>query len=460
MLPRTLITIALLAVSLSAAAMSADQSRLIRRASGVPEEDSAGAAPLRSLGLYDLYALAVRNTERMKIEAENVEQAIARKNQAIGSFLPRVSLRAAKVFPEDAETLSSFATIRTGVYLIARQPIFTGLDEWTRYRGAVPDLRMQQFNARFAASRLLFDVSYAFFRVLQIEKSLASRTEILRLYGRNIQELRRRVHLGKSRQSDVLRTQSQIHKIEADILAFTNELERARLDLSTITGIDIGKRELRETADPPRPLPVAENMRAYVEDRWDVRAAVESVAYAKTRVLAAKGGHLPQVYVEGGYRFYQPEDIKKGPDYFVAIGADFPIFAGLTVVSKTREAESAMRQAELRLRQARRIARQDIIDSNQSYETSTREIEAYRKALATADENYRTVLRDYRLNLVSVLDVFSALTTLQSAREDFDRVSLQHRLNRIRLGIAVNEFAAGGIDTLRRISAPIGGTGR
>jgi outer membrane protein TolC len=61
-------------------------------------------------------------------------------------------------------------------------------------------------------------------------------------------------------------------------------------------------------------------------------------------------------------------------------------------------------------------------------------------------------MREYRLNLVAILDVFTALTSLYNAREDYETTKLQNSLNRIRLGIAVGEFSGTDIQQLRERS--------
>lgn len=221
-----------------------------------------------------------------------------------------------------------------------------------------------------------------------------------------------------------------------------------------------------------------------VENRWDVKVAKAQMEYAKSGVLAAYGLHLPSVYFEGNYFLYQGQQSKTSQwksslqngislnsmssggtgwlsnylnggkptrtrDYYFSLGAEMPIFGGDITFAKVREANSIKRQADLNLSQTMRFARQDVIDSFQIWESSKIEIEAYRKALASAEENYRVVTGEYRLNLVTILDVLTTLTALQSAKEDYERAQLQFKLNRIKLGIAANEFSGGRIRALK-----------
>jgi outer membrane protein TolC len=59
------------------------------------------------------------------------------------------------------------------------------------------------------------------------------------------------------------------------------------------------------------------------------------------------------------------------------------------------------------------------------------------------------VMGEYKLNLVTILDVLTSLTDLQSARNDYDRARLQIKLNRIRLAVSINEFSGNKIGMLR-----------
>jgi hypothetical protein len=70
------------------------------------------------------------------------------------------------------------------------------------------------------------------------------------------------------------------------------------------------------------------------------------------------------------------------------------------------------------------------------------------------------ILAEYRLNLTSILDVLTALSALQTARDDYERIVLQHRINRIRLGVATNEFSGDGIHSLKKAIDAVGDAGR
>ena len=127
----------LLSVSIAASlyAVDDDVKKMIRRATGITDEDVKTASGKKDITLFDAFALAVHKTERMAIEGENAIQAEERKLQAIESFLPYVSLRANKAFPEPDTRYVNLA--RSAVSLYLRQPIVTGLKEASQIKAKV-----------------------------------------------------------------------------------------------------------------------------------------------------------------------------------------------------------------------------------------------------------------------------------------------------------------------------------
>lgn len=474
------ITAAAMALLFLAAALYAidnDVKKLLRKSTGITDDDVRTASAKKEITLFDAFALAVLRTERMAIEGENSIQAYERKLQAVESFLPYFSLRANKVFPAPDSRYISLA--RSAVSLYLRQPIITGLKEVSQIKAAWSDRKIQEYRLYNSSSQLLMDVGAAYYSVLLVERDLKNNEELLILYQKMLNEIRRRVDIGRSRQSEILRTNAQIYALQAHIKSLRTSLDHAKLVFATLTGIE-SEYTLADSANLREPAFTPQDTAKIVETRWDVKAAKEQVEFSKSGVLYAYGTHLPNAYLEGSYVLYQEALYKsdknkqmtqlalssnpfmsmatsrlnngnptKTRDYYFSIGAELPILGGDITFAKVREANSKKRQADLSYSQAIRFARQDIVDSYQTWESSKVELEAYRKALASSEQNYQVVSGEYRMNQVTILDVLTALTALQSARDDYERSLLQMKLNRMRLGVAVNEFSGDNIRALR-----------
>jgi outer membrane protein len=462
-----------LCAALGAAAAPPDSvMKMLHRVTGVTGDDVAASRAAKELALFDAYALSVFNTETMSIEGENSVQAALEREQAVTSFLPRLSLKANKAFPEQKKNWSSLA--RSAVSLNARLPLLTGLDEASRIKASVSGVKLRELELYNSAGRLLDEVASAYYGVLLLRQGLRNGEQVLGLHTQMIAELRRRVDIGRSRQSDLQRTRSQMYALEAQIKSLRNSLSHAEMALGSLTGAPAGA-ALRDAADLPAPAYALADEAVVMEKRWDVKAAREQVEQAKAGLLSAYGQHLPSAYIEGSYMLYQekpkstltdrtmdamrltsPSSVLSSSysktryrDYFISFGVELPILGNDITFAKVRQAHSVKRQADLGLSKTTRLARQDFIDSYRTWESSVGELAAYRQALASAEENYRLVAAEYRMNQVTILDVLTSLTSLQGARDDFERARLQGRLDRVRLGIAAGEFYGDNIRALR-----------
>ncbi|HOO73446.1 MAG TPA: TolC family protein [Spirochaetota bacterium] len=452
---------AVIALTLCAPASPEPQKNLremLFKCSGITEADVKGASSAEKIGLFGLYALSVSGTERLAIEGEAAIQADYKKWQALGKLFPSVSFKTTRYLMDEKTAGSSF---KSYLNLYARQNLISGLDDYAQIKLSTHNVRQKEYSLNDAAGKLLLDVAIVYLQTMQIDRTLKNRKDVLEYYRGIAAELQRRVAVGRSRKSELLRTNSQIYKLEAEIEQMQNQYCSIRLALGTLTGLsrevifeDVTDIPPTESLFPdPETSPGAENapdLSRLVDSRFDVRAAAEEVSVAKAEYLMAMRGNLPSVYLEGYYRLYHED--KTGPDYYGALGAELPLVDGGVTVAKIKEAESLKRQAELRLSQVRRAALQEIQDAFATYRSSIHEMGSFKKALDAAEGDYRAVVREYGLNLVTLLDVFNALTDLASSRDDYQQSVLNHCLSRIRLGVATGEFPGKGISLLRNCS--------
>lgn len=404
----------------------------LQEASGVTTRQVLSAKNSEALTLWEVYALAVDRTERLPQRAEGLEQSYARRQQDTGSILPRLSLRGGAQIQDGADDPVKSLAVN------ARQPLLTGLNEVAALKGAPHEIDQRRHELRHEAGRLLLDVTRAFYTVLQLEESRRSNAAIRELTEKQTAELRRRVNLGRSRPSEMLTVKAQLARLDAQLLDVEDRLSQQRETLALLSGIG-PEQALKETEAPQGvdfPLSRAEDE---AEHRADVAAAKSAVKVAEAQVLAAQGGHLPSLALDGNYYLHRDgtlSDVK----WDAGLSLDLPLFSGGSVNGRVREAQSRKRQAELAHSTVVRQARQEIRASYRSLEAALKEVEAYDKALKAAQENYDVIAREFRLNLVTHLDVLRALSDLETAKDNYRRVRYQALVDRIWLGVAVGRL--------------------
>jgi outer membrane protein TolC len=104
--------------------------------------------------------------------------------------------------------------------------------------------------------------------------------------------------------------------------------------------------------------------------------------------------------------------------------------------SRVSEAVSQQTQAELSLSQIRRQAEEEIRSAHQSVVYDRLQLDALEKATVAARKNYEAQRHDYRLGLVTNLDVLQALTAYQENQRALDRARFTEKTDYLMLQAA------------------------
>ena len=379
-----------------------------------------GAAELENrpgrLTLADSYRMALKQSEEIALRGEFIRESEGRFLQALSGVLPKVSFSSTDKY-QDGNGGNAF----TRRHLPERkftlsQPLFSGFKEFAALHGSKSEKQLRELEKRRAEQLLFVDVSDAYHRVVELREDVQVLDSIRETLRRRREELQGREKIGRSRGSELVAVQAQLYRVESDWeLAQSREAIAVQL-LGFLTGQDaIGELETPEPALPP-----AEPEQAYLSqaaERADVKAAEQSLELFKQQLKVARAGYFPTVDAEGNY-YVDRAGIAEQIKWDASLNVDVPIFEGGRVLGENKEAQSQLRQAELRLQQARRVALHDVQDAYTLYEGTLARVRALTKALEATEESYQLEEQEYRLNLVSNLEVLSTLQTLQDARRD------------------------------------------
>jgi outer membrane protein len=117
-----------------------------------------------------------------------------------------------------------------------------------------------------------------------------------------------------------------------------------------------------------------------------------------------------------------------------------PLYTGGQAGARRDSARSARAAAELSLRQAERLALTEVESAWQENVYAAQRADTLAEALVLASENARYQQEDYKLGLVTNLDVLNALNTVLQTRLDLARAEVQVRLTVLKL------YAAAGLE--------------
>ncbi|MBI5612521.1 MAG: TolC family protein [Gammaproteobacteria bacterium] len=395
------------------------------------------AAP--GLALDDYFKAALDRSEVIATQSELIRQAEERYQQAVGALLPTVSGTASYTWQEplasDVPTTSTTLLSRQPLAkLTATQPLYRGFREFAALR-QTQALVDAQHDDRLNARVLLFkDVAQNFYNVLSIEQDLRNFDEEI---GQNLDreaELKTRVRIGRSRDSEILNVQTTIGTLRAQVEQLRGQLQVEREAFAFLSGLE-SSTPLNDTEAMPGGLNPLDDYLARIALRPDVQAGRKRQTAAQENVTSAKGAHLPSVDLNGNYYFDRPGALKDVA-WDVQIALTVPLYSGGSLQSKTREAMSQHTQAELTVSQIGRQAEQEIRSLYQTVVFDRLQLDALEKSTEAAKKSYQAQRRDYRLGLVTNLEVLQALTAFQVNQRALDRARYNAKLDFIKLQAA------------------------
>lgn len=396
------------------------------------------AVAAEALTLDEYFAAALERSEVVATQVELIRQAEERHTQANSALRPTVNGVASYTrqdpIPAGDLSTSTSPNRQSLAKLTATQPLFRGFRDFAALRQTQALLGAQNQDYLGARTQLFKDVTQNFFTVLSIEQDLKNLDEEINQNLDREKELNSRVRIGRSRISEVLSVQSTISTLRAQVEQLQGQLSAAREAFAFLSGL-APTTLLRDTESLPANLEPLDEYLARLELRPDVKASQQRLSAAQENTTVARGAHLPSLDLNAN-RYLERTGNLKDSNWDVGIALTVPIYAGGLLQSKVSEAVSQRTQAELSASQVRRQAEQEIRSAYQSVVFDRSQLDALEKATESARKNYEAQRRDYRLGLVTNLDVLQALTAFQENQRAQDRARYTTKLDYLKLQAA------------------------
>jgi outer membrane protein len=386
-----------------------------------------------TLGAY--FSAALQRSETTAIQLQQIQQAAEVYSQAKSALLPTISGAVSYTWldplpagtPQNPSNLSQQHVTR----ITASQPLFRGMREYAALRQTRDLLAAQRQDYRQARVSLYKDVLQNFYTILALESDLRNYQEEIRLNREREQDIRARVRIGRSRDSELLNEQSSISTLQATVEQLRGQLHVERQAFAFLSGLDAFT-PLRDSNVMPEQLEPLSAYLAGIQNRPDVHAVQQRLIAASEGIAIARGEHYPSVDLNANYYLERPGYLDDSK-WDVTLSLTVPLYAGGSIQSKVREAGAQRNQAELTQSQILRQADQEVRSFYQSVTSNLSQLQALRKATLTSKKSYEAQVRDYKLGLVTNLDVLQALTEYQQNQRSLDHTGFTAKSNYLQL---------------------------
>lgn len=394
-----------------------------------------------TLTLTQCVDAALAQSESVGLAEEAVRRAEATYTELRAAVLPRLGVKGTERIQDTSGVpVGSNSTFtrreRPEASVYARQTVFAGFREFAALKAQDAFTAARTEDLAVARWRLREDVARVFYTVVEGDLEIQSLETLASLSRDRAVELRKRLTIGRSRESELISTESQIADLEARLVSARGHRALGLEILRSLTGKDVTA-VLDDTPPAAAPGPL-DGWLAGLPGRPDLRAVQRDAEARRHAAASARRARWPSVTAEGNY-YLKRTGFNEPIDWDVLLTLDAPIFTGGQVTGSVRTAESDRRAAELRRSRARRDAEREIRERYQNLTTFLNQAAALARAADLADENHRVQARDYRLGLVTNLDVLSAMNNAQEARHALAVARTEAKIAALLLSLAAGK---------------------
>jgi outer membrane protein TolC len=318
-----------------------------------------------------------------------------------------------------------------------RQVLFAGLREFAAMSGQKAEIEGRERAVEQARLLLYQDVARVFFDVAEFDKDIESLETLVRVSEDRVAELEKRLRIGRSRESEVLSTQSQVANLESRLQAARGYRAAALEALRSITRTLLPG--VKDTFPPAAPSGDLADYLDRLPGRPDVRAAQAALSSRQHFSSAARRVYWPTLNLGGNYYVKRVGSLEP-IDWDLLFSLDAPLFTGGETRGGVRRAESDERAAALELSRVLRLAEEEVRRRHTNLVSYLAQVEKLERSAVLAEKNHAAQQREYALGLVNNLDVLAALNTWQEARSAYERTRLEAKNAALLLELAVGNL--------------------
>jgi outer membrane protein TolC len=409
----------------------------------VPRAVSAGES-LPQIGgpltMEQVVTLALEHSRKVKASVADRRAMASMKRESLAGFFPQVSMNGYLVYQNMTSNIynSTSDTMARNYQLAptnrfrdlnftAMWPIFSGGRTYYGYKAADARAEAAILMLRGTEVDVAMQARLDYIAAVREQENARVTGELLRQTEERLRVSREEFAAGRVARFNVLRDEAEMASvIQMDTMA-RNQAELALIALKTTLGVDLSS---PITLSEPLKyetlrLSVADGIREAQEKNPEVQAAVKEVEAAAAEVRAALGRYLPEISATWMYDWQQmrnkDEPFQKPEGYSAGLVITIPLFDGFMRENAIGTARAKRDKAVEQETLARQQVAKEVNQAALMLQAAEKNVEASRKGLDQAEEQFRIVRERYAGGRGIQLEVLDAQTALTRAR--FNAVS-------------------------------------
>ncbi|HEY7677878.1 MAG TPA: TolC family protein, partial [Candidatus Methylomirabilis sp.] len=410
---------------------------LVALGGGPPAAEAADGLPRISgpIGMAEAVDLALKHSRKVKASGADERVMASMRREAFAGFLPSASANgyivnqnmAPNVYFSAGDTMARnfqvFGTNRNqDLNVTGMWSLFSGGRTYYGYKAAGARADSATLMLRGTEVEVAMQARLDYIAAVREQENAKVTGELLRQTEERLRVTREEFEAGRVARFNVLRDEAELaNTIQMDTMA-RNRAEIALIALKTTLGVDLGSSITLGEPLRYEPLKVSaeEGVREALETHPDVQAASKQVDAAEAEIRAALGRYLPEVSAAAMYdwqRFNNRGDPARKPEgYSAGLVLTLPLFDGFMRENAIGTTRAKRDKASEQLVLARQQVAKEVNQAALMLAAAEKNVEASRKGLEQAEEQFRIIQERYASGRGIQLEVLDAQVTLTRAR--------------------------------------------
>lgn len=380
--------------------------------------------------------LALEHSRKIKAAAADQRAMRSMQREAAAGFYPQASANGylvsqnmtPNIYTSAGDTMARnylFAgTQRTqDLNVSVMWPLFSGGRTYYGYKAA----RSRAEAAALMRDGTELDVAMQtrldYIGVMREQENARVTADLVRQTEERLRVSREEFEAGRTARFTVLRDEAELANAQQMDTVARNQAALAVIALKTTLGVDLASpiTPTEPLQFSPEPVSVEEGTRAAEARHPEIRAAQKRTEAAQSEVRSAYGRYLPELSATWMYDWQRmrnrgDEMTEKPEGYSAGLVLTIPLFDGFMRESAVRTARAKRDQAQEQAVLARQQIAKAVHQAVLTLEAANQNVEASRKGLAQAEEQFRIVQERYASGRGIQVEVLDAQTALTRAR--------------------------------------------
>jgi len=378
--------------------------------------------------LDDLYMMALKRSEKIKISNEDLYIAEQTKKRALSVLVPRFSAFGNYTRYSEEKTAADKVTLiqpeSTTAWGVRFDQSFTlNGKELIALEITKDSIKKSNYDLNAVKEAYLFNVASAYYNILKAAKAIdIAKANVERLETHK-NAVTVQLNIEAATKTDLFRAQAELSKSKTELIKAENGLRLAQIVLARVVGLE-GNFEIKKP-EFIKNFSLDNNIDSIKKEALFDRAELKSLAVQKKisedLVKFSKSAYWPTVSVEGVYQKYDQE-----PDYFlvndesISLGVmlNFTIFDGGLRRAEIKESLAKKRQAELAEKELSKDIATEVEDAYLSLHTQMSVLKSLGDQVKFANSNYDAVSKQFKYGFANSVDVVDANTLLVTSETE------------------------------------------